>query len=752
MQVIIKSNIADYLIIESEPLSTALKKIEANEHGIIMCIADNGLFRGTLTDGDIRRWIIRSGGADIDTSVSTSQIINTSSVTATYGCSVQELHKQLSTGLRLIPLLDNNNICKGAAFLREPVLEINGTKIGSGYHCYVIAEIGNNHQGNFEHAKNLITAAFDSGANCAKFQLRDLDTLYSIDSKGAKPEHDLGTQYTLDLLTRYQLPKDDLFRAFDYCYELGIQPLCTPWDENSFQALERYGMPAYKTSSADFTNHDLLRSIAATGKPMICSTGMSTDKDIREAVDVLFSCGAQFALLQCNSTYPAPFKDINLRYMHKLETIGSCPIGYSSHERGINIVTAAVALGASVIEKHFTLDRSQEGNDHRVSLLPKEFKEMTDAIEQVSIALGSSSGRSLSQGELMNRETLGKCIYAATAIEPGEIIRSEMLTVRSPGRGLPPSRKKDLIGTPAVRKIIEGEPLYPSDLTQTSFLPRHYSFKHPFGIPIRYHDLKTIGNKSNFDLLEFHLSYRDLALIPSHYISFIYNKALIVHSPELFEGDHVLDLATPNESYRRSSIEHLQRVVDHTLELSQYFSAETLPAIIVNAGGYTQDQPLDPTLKSEYYERILDSLKQLKSNGVEILPQSMPPFPWHFGGQRYQNLFMWPNEIFDFCNSNQMRACIDISHSRLACNHFKWSFEEFIGKVAPVTRHLHIADASGTDGEGLQIGEGDIDFRQLARLTTELMPNASFIAEVWQGHTNQGEGFWRALEMLEKYF
>ena len=166
MQVAVNSDITKYLIIESEPLSAALKKIEQNEHGIIMCISENGLFRGTLSDGDVRRWMIKNGGANIDTSICTYQIINKSSITAEFGSSVQELQKLLSTGLRLIPLLDNSGICKAAAILREPVLEINGTKIGKGHQCYIIAEIGNNHQGDLEHAKRLITAAYESGANC----------------------------------------------------------------------------------------------------------------------------------------------------------------------------------------------------------------------------------------------------------------------------------------------------------------------------------------------------------------------------------------------------------------------------------------------------------------------------------------------------------------------------------------------------------------------------------------------------------
>ena len=239
-----------------------------------------------------------------------------------------------------------------------------------------------------------------------------------------------------------------------------------------------------------------------------------------------------------------------------------------------------------------------------------------------------------------------------------------------------------MIGTRAVRKIEEGEPFFLSDLTQTSFHPRPYKFKHPFGIPIRYHDLKTLGNQSNFDLLEFHLSYRDLALEPKSYLSLKCDKSLIVHSPELFEGDHVLDLATPNETYRQTSINHLQRVIDHTIELSQYFSDNAKPAIILNAGGYTQDEPLNPELKNDYYERILESLSQVSCKGVEILPQSMPPFPWHFGGQRYQNLFMWPNEIYDFCSKHKMRASsmshIHVWHAIILNGHSKNSSKQLL--------------------------------------------------------------------------
>jgi N-acetylneuraminate synthase len=147
----------------------------------------------------------------------------------------------------------------------------------------------------------------------------------------------------------------------------------------------------------------------------------------------------------------------------------------------------------------------------------------------------------------------------------------------------------------------------------------------------------------------------------------------------------------------------------------------------------------------------MDALSQIDLEGVEIIPQTMPPFPRHFGGQRYQNLFMDPDEIVQFCERQGYRVCLDVSHSKLACNQHHWAFSEFLRKVGPYTAHLHIADASGVDGEGLQINEGEIDFQAMGRDLRERAPDASFIPEIWQGHKNGGEGFWHALALLEPY-
>lgn len=746
---IIRKEISNYLVTEFGTIRSALTKIDSNEDGIIFCADDQGLLLGLLTDGDLRRWLISVPKPDLEQPV--GNIINRQYVSARVNERPERINALLKGPISILPLIDQRGCCVAMACKRKSRIDIGGHKIGPGYPTYVIAEIGNNHQGSLEMAKQLVDEAVKAKADCAKFQMRDLCTLYRTESVGNNLSEDLGTQYTLDLLSRFQLSRDDLFRVFDYCYRKGIQPLCTPWDLPSLEALESYGLPGYKTASADFTNHELLKAIAQLGKPMICSTGMCTDSEIKQGITLLRNHGAQFALLQCNSTYPAPFKDINLRYMDRLRTAGECPVGYSSHDRGINISVAAVTLGASIIEKHFTLDRNLEGNDHRISLMPREFAEMVEAIRQVELALGDGEPRQLSQGELMNRETLGKSLSINCEVKIGELIKDDMLEVRSPGRGLQPTRKQELIGRPALRHLRCGDLLYPSDLGEDISRPRVYRFSRPFGIPIRYHDLRALAGLSNFDLLEFHLSYKDLDVDVNQFFDRNLDMDLVVHAPELFAGDHVLDLCSPDNAYRAKSIELLGRVVDIARELRRHFTRAERPRIVINSGGFTQDAPLPELRRNEYYSLILDSLSQVDLRDVEVIPQTMPPFPWHFGGQRYQNLFVGALETRKFCDQNGIRVCLDISHAKLACNYYKWSFDEFIRTVGPVAAHLHIADGSGSDGEGLQIGEGDIDIPSLGKVLKECSPKASFIPEIWQGHTNNGQGFWRALDRLEAY-
>lgn len=625
-------------------------------------------------------------------------------------------------------------------------LTIGRHEIGAG-RTFVIAEIGNNHNGSFERAISMVDQAVAMGADCAKFQMRHLEEVYRQRTL-RKDGEDLGTEYVLDLLRRFELSVDEHRRVAEHCMRQGILYLCTPWDARSVDVLESMGVPAYKVASADLTNLPLLDRLCATGKPLVLSTGMNGREEVQITVDFLRQRQAQFVLLHCNSTYPAPLHDIQLRWMEQLRGIHGL-VGYSGHERGIAVSLGAVALGACVIERHFTLDRSMEGPDHAASLEQSEFARLIEGIREIEQALGDGAERRISQGEMINRENLGKSLVAATALTSGTRLEARHVKVRSPGQGLSPQHYVKLLGRTLQRDMQEEEFFFPSDLSDRRVEPRPYVFGRPWGVPVRYHDFTEYQRRIRPDLFEFHLSYSDMDLAVDKYLRGTYPFDFVVHAPELFTGSMLMDLASPDEAYRRQSIRETQRVIDITRGLKRFFPRTARPMIVANVGGFTMDEPLPQAVVPEYYERFGRSLAELDLAGVELTPQTMAPFPWHFGGQRHQNLFVRLEQIVEWCKRLGLRMCFDVSHSRLTSNRFGVDFYEFASGIAPLTAHLHLGDARGLNGEGLQVGDGDIDFDRLGKILRERCPHASFIPEIWQGHKNGGEGFWVALERLE---
>ncbi|WP_226687909.1 N-acetylneuraminate synthase family protein [Stutzerimonas stutzeri] len=744
---IISERLAPYVVYYEDSIQAALQKINTNTRRLVFCLSEFGVLEGLVTDGDFRRWVVQVDNIDLTRPV--REIANRRFIQARDSDSPQYIESLLSARITAVPLIDTLGRLTAIAWSGAPGIRFADWEIRDDKPAFLIAEIGNNHNGSLDLAKRLIEAAAEAGANCAKFQLRDMDSLYG--NGGRLASEDLGTEYTLDLLERFQLSVDEMFEALDHVRACGLIPLCTPWDLVSLERLVQYGIDAIKIASADLTNHQLLMAAAQTRKPLLISTGMSLEHEINEAVQLLRAEAAQFVLLQCNSTYPVPMRDINLAYMDRLGEIAQGPVGYSGHELGYEVCIAAVARGARVIEKHFTLDRNMEGNDHRVSLLPAEFGAMVRAIRNVEDAIGTCDTRTLTQGERLNREVLAKSLVAGQDIRKGELIAERMVVVRSPGRGLQPSRMKDLLGVAVPRDMRAGDAFFESDIHGYSVQPRAYAFDRPWGIPVRYHDCSALTENCTPDLVEIHMSYRDLELDPGAYFKAPGTAGLVVHSPELFAGDHVMDLSAADERYRLRSIQELQRVIDRTRQLKRYFPATERPLVIINAGGFTLDRFLPVEERRAGYARIASSLAALDSEGVEIIPQTMPPFPWHFGGQRFHNLFMDPAEISEFCVVHGFRVCFDSSHAKLACNYFGWSMRDYLRQIGPYVAHLHLVDARGHHDEGLQIGAGEIDFGSLGEDLRTLAPGISFIPEIWQGHKNSGEGFWLALDRLEPH-
>lgn len=617
-------------------------------------------------------------------------------------------------------------------------IKIGDRLIGDGHPTYIIAEIGVNHNGIPQMAFELIDIAADAGVDAVKFQKRKLDTIYPQKFLDNVNSGEKSLRYLLPILQRVELPESTYQEITEYCLKKGVTFLCTPFDRESADFLETLNVPAFKVASADLTNLPLIAHLIEKGKPLILSTGMSRPDEVDFTVKYLKESKAQFALLHCNSTYPAAFEDINLRYMDQLRKY-DVPVGYSGHERGIAVSIVASALGASILERHITLDRAMDGPDHAASLEPQGFKKMVRDIRLVTQALGTGEEKFFSRGEILNRETLAKSLVATRRIEVGETIAAEMVTVKGPGLGLSPQRYLDLLGKRTPRFIEVDEPFVEGDLGFHPELDMEHSLPMQWGFTVRFRDYEELlAYKPH--LLEFHFTDYDLN---DKYPGQDHDMSLVVHAPEFWDRT-LVDLCSVDEKRRCDSIVLIQKSIDLTLEMANHFKGT--PKVIIHPGAMTLDQPIRDNRK--LYENLDRSVEQIDAAGVEILLENLPPHPWYFGGQWVTNAFMDAQEIYGFIVPRGLNICFDTSHSKLYCNWAHLDFYEQVQILLPYTHHLHISDGSGLDGEGLQIGEGNIDWVHFFRLSKDY--HGTMIPEIWRGHQHAGQGFLLAIQRLSE--
>ncbi len=323
---------------------------------------------------------------------------------------------------------------------------------------FIIAEAGVNHNGSIELALKLVDAAKEAGADCIKFQTFKSEKLVSRNAqKAAYQKAATGDSSQQEMLKKLELSYDAFMQLKDYCDSKGICFLSTPFDPDSIDFLNTIDMPFWKIPSGEVTNLPYLTALAKTGKPVVMSTGMCSMEEIAAAIRVLRENGAkEIRLLHCNTEYPTPFEDVNLRAMETMRNAFGLEVGYSDHTRGIEVPIAAVAMGAAIIEKHFTLDRNMEGPDHKASLEPDELKTMVSSIRHIEKALGTGE-KTPSPSERKNMAVARKSIVAATDIRKGEILTETNLTVKRPGSGISPMRWWEVLGTAAKRDFREDE-------------------------------------------------------------------------------------------------------------------------------------------------------------------------------------------------------------------------------------------------------------------------------------------------------
>jgi len=338
-------------------------------------------------------------------------------------------------------------------------LKIENKYIGENEPCFIIAEVGVNHNGDIELAKKLIDAAKDAGADAVKFQTFKVDELVTRKAKKAKYQEQSTsvneTQY--DMLKKLELTEDDFRELANYSRKKGIIFLSSPFDKASVDLLQEIGVPAFKIASGEITNFPLLKYIAQKKKPIILSTGMATLGEIEEALRVIRNEGNEkIILLHCTSSYPTKIEDVNLRAICTLRSAFKLPVGLSDHTTGIIVPVAAVALGAVIVEKHFTLNKKMPGPDHKASLEPHELKAMIRAIRGLEKALGNGIKKPTNEEEKI-KMVARRGIFARKNIRKGEIIREDMLTTKRPVEGISAKYFYKILGMKAKEDIMKDE-------------------------------------------------------------------------------------------------------------------------------------------------------------------------------------------------------------------------------------------------------------------------------------------------------
>lgn len=330
---------------------------------------------------------------------------------------------------------------------------------------FIIAEAGVNHNGDIGLACRLVDVAVSAGANAVKFQTFRAENVISKNApKAAYQEKTTGSSESqLEMVKKLELPFEAFRELQDYCKKRGIVFLSTPFDEESLDFLKKLDLPYFKIPSGEITNFPFLEKIARQGKPLIISTGMSTLDEVKQAVAVVKNAGnTGIILLHCVSNYPAKPEDANLKAMETMRSAFGLPVGFSDHTPGIEVALAAVALGASVIEKHFTLDRSLPGPDHQASLSPQELMMLVQGIRIVEKALGTGV-KQPAVSEKNTAEVARKSLVATKAIFPGTILTREMIAIKRPGTGLSPSQLETILGR-KVREALKADDLIQLDM------------------------------------------------------------------------------------------------------------------------------------------------------------------------------------------------------------------------------------------------------------------------------------------------
>jgi len=612
-------------------------------------------------------------------------------------------------------------------------------------HVYIIAEIGINHNGNVDTAIELIKKAYEAGVDAVKFQKRNIDEIYTKKLINDPNQGEWNIEYLINELKLLELSKDDYDLISKTCKELNLDLIITPFDISSVDFIMNYNVKAIKNASCNMTNYKLLDYISSKELPVLISTGMWSDDEIVESLKYFKEKNINYTLLLSNSTYPCPYEDINIEYINTLKKYSDV-VGYSGHEKGTFIPIAAVALGAKIIEKHITLDKTQEGLDHKASMEPDEWKEMVCNIRLLEKAMGNN--KVVNQAEMLAKQSFCVSTYATRNITEGEIFSDEMYILQAPGKGILQNQLKDFLGKKIKRNIKINECIDSSFFEETIQIKdwQIRNFKKIWGLKCRFHDFPKYSVLSA-PIVEFHCSQKDMYDSLTGVMS--KSSQLVVHAPEIVDK-MLVDICSDKEYQVTRSLDILQHSINRTIELSKNFKGK--PKLVVHFGGMLREPGVDiDELQKRLLNKAITNFKKLKFDNdlIDILPENLPPKPWYLGGEWNQYGFMKEDDIMTFCDRFNLKMTFDICHAKLYCNCCNKNINDYVKKIKNYVSHVHISDTQGINGEGIQIYEGDTDFKPIFEELKDI--DYSWVTEIWAGHLNNGKEQYKSMQLLDDF-
>jgi sialic acid synthase SpsE len=602
----------------------------------------------------------------------------------------------------------------------------------------IIAEIGINHDGNLEKARGLIESSFRSGAHAIKFQYRNLKNAYSDNAK------EIGDEMLSKEINRNYLPPDQLIDLSVYATELGLKVGISFFDRKDIQDFGNQIdiFDFFKIPSVELTNSDLIDALLGLNKHLYISLGTHNEVEVINALERLPKTG--WTPMHCISNYPVTLENARLGYITYLQDQWGVGVGYSSHDDDWEVCLLAMQMGVTVIERHITLDRGADGLDHSSSSTPDHFEKMARFAAAMPILLVGNSPRVANQGELLNRQNLGRSYYAIDNFAKGYVLNMSDLEYRSPHTGLDKTNIKKYISKPLQVDISKGEVIAKgifNKITPISDKVIGIAKEMKLSLPVRLHDYEKMEEMFPIGAFEFHLSF-DEVLSEIDFTNISPDNKYSIHLPDYINPTQLMDPFSEDDKQKEASLILIERTAIFAEKL-QALTGVKVPIV----GSFS----VVHTDREDFFEKHSVLLKSYLKRGVEIVPQWLPPIAWYFGGSVGLNVMNEPEDV-KFLKKHDLGVCMDICHLILGRNYYDFSADSIINDLKEQVQHIHIADAVGIDGEGLAIGDGD--FANVALIQKVLNYDCLKVIEVWQGHLDNGAGFRKEIikltEMYEK--